>query len=98
MDRTKEEIIKTTKIKVMVNTRAASCPLGVKIKDYYAGQTYNIFDELANVFISQGWGVQEKSIDDIENKAIKKSPENKMFSLTKRKQKRRPKKQNKGEN
>ena len=70
------------KIKVLKNTKAAKDKLGIEAFDYQAGETYEIFDELANVFVSQGWGVEvkaeevkqikieEKAIDNLENKAI----------------------------
>lgn len=70
-------------IKVLKNTKAAKDKLGLEAFDYQAGETYEIFDELANVFISQGWGVkkeakeetkeikiEEKAIENLENKAI----------------------------
>lgn len=69
------------KIKVLKTTEAASCPLGIKSKDYIAGETYEIFDDLANVFIKEGWGVnapEEKAIEKaLENKMIEAAPENK---------------------
>jgi hypothetical protein len=70
------------KIKVLKNTKAAKDKLGIEAFDYQAGETYEIFDELANVFVSQGWGVEEKTekekqieieekaINNLENKAV----------------------------
>ena len=49
------------KIKVTKTTKAASCPLGIMSKDYIEGQTYDIFNDLAEMFISEGWG---KKFDD----------------------------------
>ena len=57
---------------------------GVECQEYLANETYEIFDELAEVFISHGWGVkaidnleedkieiqEEKALDILENKAI----------------------------
>jgi hypothetical protein len=69
-------------IKVLKNTKAAKIKLGIEAFDYEAGKTYEIFDELAKVFISQNWGVElkeqieqkiiieEKAINNLENKAI----------------------------
>ena len=87
------------KIKVLKTTEAASCPLGIYSKKYIEGEVFEIYDKLATVFISQGWGVkfdepiketsEEKSIeiDKLENKAINKAPENKSFSKAKSKAK-----------
>jgi hypothetical protein len=70
------------KIKVLKNTKAAKDKLGIEAFDYQAGETYEIFDELANVFISQNWGVEvkeqikqeiiieEKAIENLEEKAL----------------------------
>ncbi len=72
------------KIKVLKNTKAAKDKLGIEAFDYQSGETYEIFDELASVFISQNWGVEvkeqikqeiiieEKAIENLENKSIKK--------------------------
>jgi len=77
------------KIKVLKTTKAASDELGSFIKEYQAGETVEIFDELALIFISQGWGVEFKEfvveeikevlIEEqvIEEKGIEESPENK---------------------
>jgi t-SNARE complex subunit (syntaxin) len=68
------------KIKVLQNTKAASCPRGITTKEYKAGETYEIFDDLANVFVSQGWGeiVGKKANNvELENKAVEKAPEDK---------------------
>jgi hypothetical protein len=62
------------KIKVIKTTLAASCPLGIATKRYIEGQSYDIFEELAHVFIKQGWGTLE---EEVEQKAINKAPENK---------------------
>ena len=72
------------KIEVLKTTKAATCPLGIETKDYIAGEVYEIYDELAEVFIKQGFGkkaieAEVKAIDeaDLENKAIEAAPENK---------------------
>lgn len=65
-------------IKVLKDIKAAKDKLGIEAFEYEAKKTYEIFDELAKVFISQGWGVEvkqeiiieEKAIDNLENKAI----------------------------
>jgi signal recognition particle GTPase len=70
------------KIKVLKNIKAAKNKLGIEAFDYQAGETYEIFDELASVFISQNWGVEvkeqiqqeiiieEKAIENLEDKAV----------------------------
>jgi hypothetical protein len=65
------------KIEVLKTTKAASCPLGIETKNYIAGEVYEIFDELAEVFIKEGFGkktieAKAKAIDstELENKAI----------------------------
>jgi hypothetical protein len=64
------------KIEVLKTTKGASCPLGIAVKEYEAGKTYEIFDKLAKVFISNNWGKLAS-----EKKAIKESPENKALSI-----------------
>jgi hypothetical protein len=53
-------------IKVLKNTKAAKDKLGIEALDYQAGETYEIFDELAKVFISQNWGVEEKEAQEVQ--------------------------------
>lgn len=71
-------------IKVLKTTKGAKNQNGVECQEYLANETYEIFDELAEVFISHGWGVkaidnleedkieiqEEKALDILENKAI----------------------------
>lgn len=74
------------KILVIKNTEAASCPKGILVKKYLAGEVYDIFDKLAQVFISEKWGeeVEEKAIKiKLENKAIESVPENKEIDFEK---------------
>lgn len=54
------------KIKVLKNIKAAKDKLGIKAFDYQAGETYEIFDELAKVFISQNWGVEKKEAQEVQ--------------------------------
>ena len=77
-------------IKVLKTTNAASNQTGNFLKEYKEGETYEIFDELAQVFIDEKWGVlalEEKAFDNetLENKAIQKSPENKLFGKKQKK-------------
>jgi hypothetical protein len=53
-------------IKVLKNTKAAKDKLGIEAFDYQAGEAYEIFDELAKVFISQNWGVEEKEAQEVQ--------------------------------
>jgi hypothetical protein len=92
------------KIEVTKDIKAA-CEKGILIKEYKAGNVYDIYEDLADVFLKEGWGVspentkkiEKTKIDDtkakakaddaakrkaildakIENKAVKKTPENK---------------------
>lgn len=78
------------KITVLKTIKATSSKEGTHSRDYLSGETYEIFDELAKVFISEKWGVefQEKKIEEKaiekspENKAILSSPENKSFEAS----------------
>jgi len=76
-------------IKVLKTTNAASNQIGNFSKEYKEGETYEIFDELAQVFINEKWGVlvsEEKAFDEtLENKAIQKAPENKLFGKKQKK-------------
>jgi len=74
------------KIKVLKDTKAAANKEGTQVKTYLAGETYEIFDELAKVFIVENWGIEpieaapEEPIEEvIEEKAIEAAPENKAF-------------------
>ena len=86
------------KIKILKTTTASACPLGIYSKEYVEGSVVDMYSDLANIFISQSWGVkfkeepiEEKSIpeDKIKNKAIDKAPENKSFSKPKSKAKKK---------
>jgi hypothetical protein len=68
------------KIKVLKTTKAATCELGISTTTYKAGETYDIYDELAKVFIKEGWGenpdntkkIEKPKIDDVKIKAKNK--------------------------
>lgn len=62
------------RIKVLKTTKAASCIKGISIEEYQAGETYDMFDELAGVFLKEGWGekAETKALPKLENKAIEK--------------------------
>jgi hypothetical protein len=76
------------KIKVLKDTKAASCVKGIKTELYLSGEVYDIFDELAEVFVKEGWGekveevkVEEKALPKLENKAIEKVEEDKALEI-----------------
>jgi len=64
-------------IKVLKTINAAKNQSGIECQEYLANETYEIFNELAKVFIKENWGVEviekiaeQKAIEDYENKAI----------------------------
>jgi hypothetical protein len=62
------------KIKVLKTTKAASCIRGISTEEYQEGETYDIFDELAETFLKEGWGekAETKALPKLENKAVEK--------------------------
>ena len=59
----------------MLQTKFGS-PDGIQVYQYQAGQLYTVPDELANIFLSQGWAVEDKTLDGkIETKEIKTETE-----------------------
>jgi hypothetical protein len=77
------------KIRVLKDTKAASCVKGIKTELYLSGEVYDIFDDLAKVFIKEGWGenieekAEEKALPKLENKAIEKVEEDKKDKVKK---------------
>jgi len=62
------------KIKILKTTKAASCPRGIHTKEYIKDEVCEIFDDLAKVFIKEGWGeaVTAKKVEDnTELKALR---------------------------
>ena len=70
-------------IKVLKTTVASKNQTGTQCLEYLEGNIYDIYDELAEVFLNEGWGelaIEEeeeeenkaidKAIDEYENKAI----------------------------
>ena len=55
-------------IKVLKTTIASKNELGNQSFKYLEGNIYDIYEELAEVFLNEGWG--EKAIKEYENKAI----------------------------
>ena len=67
-------------IKVLKTTIASKNQTGTQCFEYLQGEIYDIYDELAEVFLKEGWG--ELAIDEYENKAID-NLENKQFKTKK---------------
>jgi hypothetical protein len=90
------------KILVKKDIKASANENGNVIKDYKAGEVYEIYEGLAKVFLREGWGIEhndskpveenkeldieDKSIDNLENKAIEEL-ENKEFKKQNKKNK-----------
>jgi coenzyme F420-reducing hydrogenase beta subunit len=80
------------KIEMKKTVSAASCPAGIGVTEYRAGQTYEVFDSLAETFIREKWG--EKIVEEIvdltlSKKAISDAPENKAIQSTPEKKKKK---------
>ena len=56
------------KIKILKTKTASSCPLGIYSKEYAEGSVVEMYNELAKVFLKQGWAVEFK--DDSERLAL----------------------------
>lgn len=67
-------------IRVLKTTIASKNQTGTQCFEYLQGEIYDIYDELAEVFLKEGWG--EKAIEELENKAID-NLENKQFKTKK---------------
>ena len=65
---------------ILKTTIASKDYTGTQCFQYLQGEIYDIYDELAKVFLKEGWG--EKAIDNLENKAID-NLENKQFKTKK---------------
>jgi hypothetical protein len=66
-------------IKVIKTVVASKNKSGTECLNYQVGEVYDIYEELAQVFIKENWGIeannnleeqQEKALDNLENKAI----------------------------
>ena len=67
-------------IRILKTTTASKDPTGTKCFEYLEGNIYDIYDELAQVFLNEGWGelaIEELAIeedeDEVEDKAIGKA-------------------------
>jgi len=55
-------------IRILKTTAASKDKTGTQCFEYLQDEIYDIYDELAEVFLKEGWG--KKAIDNLENKAI----------------------------
>lgn len=62
-------------IKVLKTTIASKNQTGTQSFEYLQGEIYDIYDELAKVFLKEGWG--RKAIDNLEDKEFKPKKVNK---------------------
>lgn len=57
------------KIEVTKDIKAA-CEKGVSIKEYKAGNVYEIYEDLAQVFLMEDWGVNPENTKKIQKPKI----------------------------
>lgn len=82
-------------IKVLKTIKASKNESGTQTFEYLQGEIYDIYQDLAEVFVKEGWGeevidnlenkediIEEKAIEELENKAID-NLENKDIKLKK---------------
>ena len=50
-------------IKVLKNTVASANNSGTSLKEYQAGEIYDIYEELAETFVRENWGEYIKEIE-----------------------------------
>ena len=76
---------------ILKTTIASKDHTGTQCFQYLQGEIYDIYDELAEVFLKEGWGklvideyedYEDKAIDEYEDKAID-NLENKQFKTKK---------------
>lgn len=73
---------------ILKTTIASKDNTGTQCFQYLQGEIYDIYDELAKVFLKEGWGKlaidedEDKAIDEYEDKAID-NLENKQFKTKK---------------
>ena len=76
---------------ILKTTIASKDYTGTQCFQYLEGEIYDIYDELAKVFLKEGWGklvidededYEDKAIDEYEDKAID-NLENKQFKTKK---------------
>jgi hypothetical protein len=76
------------KIKVIKTILASQDETGSRSFEYKAGEVYDIYQELANVFINQGWGEEIKTqeiVEEIETQELEIKIETQDFPKKKKK-------------
>ena len=67
-------------IRMLQTTKGATDPSGIQSMTYEKGESYDVYDELAQIFLKEGWAKKEKEKDmkePEENKDLEGSEENK---------------------
>lgn len=68
------------KIRMLQSIKGATDPSGIRSMTYEKGKKYDVYDELAQVFLREGWAKKEKEKDvkgPEEKKDLEGSEENK---------------------
>lgn len=60
----------------VIQTKNGS-PNGIKVEKYVKGGSYDLPNDLAQVFIDNGWGKEAKATKPKENKMLKQKRDNK---------------------
>lgn len=63
------------KIKILKTTIAAKDKSGCYSQEYKAGQVYDMYQELAQTFIQQGWGVSAEPMPIVDKEALYDIPQ-----------------------
>ena len=73
-------------IKVLKNTLASANNSGTSLKEYQAGEIYDIYEELAETFVRESWGEYVKEIE-IQTQEENLKLETQDLKITKKKNK-----------
>lgn len=73
-------------IKVLKNTLASANNSGTSLKEYQAGEIYDIYEELAETFVRENWGEYAKEIE-LETQEENMELETQDLKITKKKNK-----------
>jgi hypothetical protein len=78
-------------MKIFVNKTMKASDNGIDVKQYLAGEVYEMSEEMSELFVSQKWGVKQEDSkafkDQLENKAVQKVEEDKAIIANKTKPK-----------
>lgn len=72
-------------IQVIKTTTASQYPCGTKLFVYEAGNTYDIYEDLAEVFLKEGWGKKAEKV--VETQDLSKEIETQDLKLEKKSRK-----------